>query len=208
MNKYWDNRFKEGKVWGAEPSCTARSASIYFKEHNKSRILVIGSGYGRNANYFFNEGFEVDGIEYSLSGIEIARTDNPSIPYYHGSVFDMPFSEKRYSAIYCYNVIHLFMKQEREALVSLCGQVLENDGLMYFSAFSDEDESYGEGKELEVNTFEVKPAKPVHFYNQKDLKAAFGLYTFIDDGICTETVGSKKCKLRYIVAQNRLDNGH
>ncbi len=201
VEDYWNSRFKAGKVWGSEASGTAFIASEYFKKLKKSDILVIGSGYGRNTNYFYANGFNVEGIEYSKDGVEIARNDNPSIVYYHGSAFDMPLSDKKYSAIYCYNVIHLFMEHDRELLISLCGEVLEEGGVMFFSAFSDEDEDYGLGEELETNTYEIKKNKPVHYYGDMELLEVFKNYRIIEDGTYTEVVGSKECKLRFILVQ-------
>lgn len=201
MNDYWNKRFKAGKVWGNEPSSTTYIAAEYFTKFQKNKLLVIGSGYGRNSRFFHENGYEVEGIEYSKEGIQIARKDNPSIVYYHGSVFDMPFSKKKYSAIYCYNVIHLFMKEQRDTLISLCSEVLEDDGLLFFSAFSDEDSGYGMGYELEDHTFETKKNKPVHYYSENELIEAFEMYKIIDHGLYTEVVGSKNCKLRYILAQ-------
>lgn len=199
---YWNSRFKAGKVWGDDPSGTARIASDYFSEYEKKDVLVIGSGYGRNSNYFYKSGFNVDGIEYAKDGIEIARRDNPNIVYYHGSVFDMPFSTKKYSAIYSYNVLHLFMSKERKQLVSLCKDMLDERGMVFFSVFSDEDEAFGVGNKLEDNTFEVKKGKPVHYYSRAELIESFSEYRIIDVGDYTEIVGNKECKLRYIVAQS------
>jgi SAM-dependent methyltransferase len=149
----------------------------------------------------YENGFEVEGIEYSKDGVEMANHDNPYIRYYHGSAFNMPFNEKKYSAIYCYNVIHLFMEDERERLISLCKKVLKKDGIMFFTAFSDADEDYGRGEELEPNTFENKKNKPVHYYSGQKLIEAFKEYRVIDNGSYTEVVGHKECKLRYIIVQ-------
>jgi SAM-dependent methyltransferase len=198
---YWDSRFKAGKVWGDEPSGTAPIASEYFKRFNKNKILVIGSGYGRNTNYFYDNGYIVEGIEYAKDGIDIARQDNPNIEYFHGSAFDMPLTSTKYSAVYCYNVIHLFMEPQRERLISICSNVLEDGGLLFFSAFSDEDIDYGIGDELETNTFEMKKDKPVHYYGRDELIDSFASYKFLEDGVYTEVVSNKECRLRYIVAQ-------
>lgn len=201
MSDYWKSRFKEGgKVWGDEPSGTAIIASELFRKYKKKDILVIGSGYGRHTNYFHKEGFDVEGIEYSLDGVNIAREDNPSIKYYHGSAFDMPFSDKKYSAIYCYNVIHLFMKGQRSQLIKLCKEVLEEDGLLFVSAFSNEDSCFELGECIEENTFERKKGKIEHYYSLEELKFAFNEFMIVEEDNYVETVGSRVCQLRYIIA--------
>lgn len=201
MTDYWNQRFKMGKVWGSKPSGTSMIAADYFSQYNKRNILVIGSGYGRNANFFHESGYHVEGIEYAWDALVIAQRDNPYITYYHGSIFDIPCGEKKYSAIYCYNVMHLFLKPERNKLIALCQKMLEQEGLVFFSVFSDEDKDYGIGNVIEENTFEQKPGKPVHYYSKDELTKAFGLYSVIHVGEYEEYVGNKECKLRYIVAK-------
>jgi hypothetical protein len=52
---YWNDRFKAGKVWGEQASGTAHMALKCFERFDKKDILVIGSGYGRNSNYFYEK---------------------------------------------------------------------------------------------------------------------------------------------------------
>lgn len=200
MTDYWNERFKAGKVWGSKPSGTANIASDYFTQKGKKSVLVVGSGYGRNANFFYEHGFDVEGIEYAKDAIAIAQQDNPAITYYEGSIFDIPCGDKRYSAIYCYNVIHLFMQHEREELLTICGNLLEQEGILFMTAFSDEDSDYGMGRMTEKNTFEKKAGKPVHYYAYDEFRDAFSGYSIIKAGEYKEPVGDKVCQLRYVIA--------
>ncbi len=207
MGDYWNERFGNGgKVWGVKPSDTAIHAKSIFESNAIQEILVVGSGYGRHSNYFFNEGINVEGVEYSEEGIKLAREDNPEIVYYHGSAFDLPFDDKKYNGIYCYNVLHLFMKELRRDLVERCYETLQSDGIMYFVTFSEQEASFGTGIELEDNTYEHKKGKPVHYYTDEDLRSEFHKFTILDTGLYVEREshgdeGEHEHVLRYIVVK-------
>ena len=46
---------------------------------------------------------------------------------------------------------------------------------MFFTGISDQDASFGQGEEVEENTFAVQPDKILHFFTLDDLKV--GLWT-------------------------------
>jgi SAM-dependent methyltransferase len=184
MNTFWDDRFlNEGKIWGNTPSRTAICACERFERDYVKSVLVPGCGYGRNAVAFYQKGFEVTGIEMSGEALALAEEENPGITYYQGSVLDMPFDDLRYDGIYCYNVLHLFCKREREIFVEKCKDQLAKSGLMFFAVFSDKESSYGKGRMIEENTFESKPGRFVHYYTKDDLIAQFPGFSVLETGL-------------------------
>jgi len=65
---YWDLRFnREGKIWGDKSSTTVSFTIKAFREHNIQKILVVGSGYGRNVEVLAHSGFDVFGLELSTT---------------------------------------------------------------------------------------------------------------------------------------------
>ena len=54
---------------------------------------------------------------------------------------------------------------------------------MFFTVFSEKEESYGKGKQIEKNTFESKPGRPVHYFDEDDLKAHFKKMEILETGI-------------------------
>ncbi len=134
---YWDNRYNnEGKIWGEKPSITAYHAQEIFQKAKVKSILVPGSGYGRHTRFFSNSGFEVTGIEISPVAINIARQFDTMSHFYNASVIDMSFEHKKYDAIYCFNVLHLFRENERKTFLKRCEEKINDDGLMFFTVFS------------------------------------------------------------------------
>lgn len=185
--EYWNKRFlSEGKIWGEFPSKTAMRAIELFRKYNVKKILIPGMGYGRNSKLISSENFEVEGIEISEIACKIAGTHDPNTKIINGSVLDMPFDTEIYDAIYCYNVLHLFLRNERVLFLKKCYNQLKIGGLVFFVVFSDKEKSYGEGKQVEKNTFESKPGRPVHYFSEDDLTNHFKDFLMIETGLVND----------------------
>jgi 2-polyprenyl-3-methyl-5-hydroxy-6-metoxy-1,4-benzoquinol methylase len=184
MNTFWEERFcDEGRIWGDSPSRTAVYAIDLFRKTGVRKVLIPGSGYGRNAEAFARAGFEVTGIEISKTAISLARQGSLKIQYHFGSVLDMPFDNQVYDGIYCFNVLHLFRKDDRAAFLQRCREQLKDGGAMFFVVFSDNESSYGTGRMVEENTFESKPGREVHYYTDEDLVSEFRDLEIIETGM-------------------------
>ena len=181
--EYWESRFKaEGKIWGESPSQSAHAAVKLFLANNVKTVLVPGSGYGRNTKLFSAAGMDVTGIEISETAYEMASQFDPRSKFYKGTVLDMSFDNLKYDAIYCYNVLHLFRQTERELFLQQCKGKLKDGGLIFFTVFSNEESNFGQGTETELNTFESKPGRPVHYFTEGDLKQHFHNFDIINIG--------------------------
>ena len=206
---YWNQRFQnEGYVWGTLPSPTAEHATAIFLKDGVKKILVPGSGYGRNTRIFSEAGFEVTGIEISDTACEMARDYDPQSNIYNGSVLDMPLAPGQYDAIYCYNVLHLFREKERELCLQQCTDRVKDNGLLYFTVFSDREPSFGRYQEVEKNTFESRPGRPVHYFTEAELLDYFKGFDIIESGITEDpenhSEGPHTHVLLYILARKRL----
>jgi SAM-dependent methyltransferase len=204
MNEYWDKRFQaEGKIWGDSPSRTAIHALERFRKADVKTILVPGSGYGRNTKLFSESGFKVTGVEISPTAYMLALKFDTLSRFYNASALDMSFLAEKYDAIYCFNVLHLFRENERKLFLKQCAEKIKDNGLMFFTVFSEKEPSYGKGEETETNTFESKPGRPVHYFTEGDLKAHFKKMKIPETGIMEDpenhgTEGQHTHRLRYI----------
>ncbi|OGN97583.1 MAG: hypothetical protein A2Y89_02805 [Chloroflexi bacterium RBG_13_51_18] len=184
MNKYWDKRYQvEGKIWGESPSRTAEYALKIFEENKAKNILVPGSGYGRNSKLFSAHGFDVVGVEISPTACKIARELDPKTRVYNASALDMSFLFDKFDSIYGFNILHLFREEDRKLFIKQCSYRIKNHGLMFFTVFSEKEESYGKGNEVEENTFESKPRRPVHYFYESDLKDHFKDMEIVETGM-------------------------
>ena len=118
----------------------------------------------------------------------------------------MENNDDLFDAIYCFNTLHLFLANERQKLLEICLDLITKGGFVFFTVFSEEESSYGKGKELEECTFESKIGRPTHYFTEPDLIKHFKDYNIIETGIIEEQEnhgdrGPHTHNLRYILAQ-------
>ncbi|HEY3372849.1 MAG TPA: class I SAM-dependent methyltransferase [Prolixibacteraceae bacterium] len=208
MDEYWESRFKnEGEMWKLEPSDSALLALDLFKANGIRKILIPGFGYGRNARVFIKNGLEVTGIEISQSAIDLAKANGLDCTVHHGSVTSMPFDNTQYEGIFCYALIHLLNKSERQAFLKACYSQLSEGGWMVFVVASTWMNMYGTGKNISKDRFEVSKGLNVFFYHDKAVSAEFSNFGLISCSDIDEPVkymrGYEPMKLKLVICQKR-----
>jgi 2-polyprenyl-3-methyl-5-hydroxy-6-metoxy-1,4-benzoquinol methylase len=202
---YWNTQFSQyNHIWGETHSKSAEIALSLFRQHGVNQILVPGSGYGRNSKLFSTSGFDVTGIEISDEACALAQEYDPATKLYNGSFLDDDLVQSQYQGIYCFNVLQLFLKADRIRFVQRSAQRLSPEGLMFFTGISDQDASFGQGEEVEENTFAVKPDKILHYFTLDDLKNHFKGFKILEVGELEDQVshtlyGLKCYQVRYIL---------
>lgn len=167
-------------MWKFLPSDSALFAQDIFKQSNIRKILIPGCGYGRNAKLFYDEGFDVTGIEISQSAIELGKRNGLLYPVFYGSVTQMPFDDTIYDGIFCYALIHLLNQRERYRFLQNCINQLSSDGIMIFMVVSKKSDLYGRGKLLAKDRFLVSRGLPVFFYDETAVEREFGKYGLLE----------------------------
>lgn len=174
MTEYWESRFKtEGTMWKFEPSDSAIVALNLFRSDKIKTILIPGIGYGRNARLFCENGFHVTGIEISQAAIDLAKTNGLTCKIHHGSVTSMPFDDQHYEGIFCYALIHVLNKTERNRFLKSCFNQLIPGGLMIFAVASKQMSLFGTGKLLSKDRFELAKGLKVFFYDSESVAREF-----------------------------------
>lgn len=173
--EFWETNFIEKQeMWGFEPSHSAVLTKDFFVEKSIKNILIPGIGYGRNAQIFRDNGIKVTGIEISKTAIEMAgKHYGTEMIIYHGSVTDMPFDNNQYDGIFCYALIHLLNSSEREKLICDCYNQLADNGYMVFTVISKEAATYGKGKFVSKDRYEIFDGVKMFFYDRASVHAAF-----------------------------------
>lgn len=181
MAEYWETKFKDGGlIWDFLPSDSAIRTIDIFKSNQLNQILIPGFGYGRNARIFIENGFDVTGIEISISAIELARANDINCTIHHGSVTSMPFDNKQYDGIFCYALIHVLNKKERQFFLKSCISQLKDNGLMIFVVASTQTSLFGTGKKLSKNRFKISNGLNVYFYDNLSIYKEFSQYGLIN----------------------------
>jgi len=198
--------FREGKIWGESPSKSAFYALKLFKKYKLKKILIPGSGYGRHTKLFSANNYKTVGIEISENAIKIAKKFDPKTTFINNSVMEMDIINEIFDAIYCYNVLHLFLTNKRQKFLKQCYYLLKTRGFVFFTVFSEVEPSYGRGKELENHTFESKPGRPTHYFFKEDLINHFNEFKIIETDTIEEQEdhgerGQHTHILRYLFGQ-------
>ncbi|MBX0290637.1 class I SAM-dependent methyltransferase [Hymenobacter sp. HSC-4F20] len=174
--EFWETAFTEKQeMWGFEPAKSAVVAKDLFIQHSIKQVLIPGIGYGRNAQVFRDAGMTVTGIEISQTAIDMARKHyGTDTTIYHGSVTDMPFDARQYDGIFCYALLHLLGSAEREKVIQDCYKQLSENGYMVFTAISKTAPTYGKGKYVSKDRYEILDGVTLYFYDKESIEAEFG----------------------------------
>ncbi|GAA4330365.1 class I SAM-dependent methyltransferase [Mucilaginibacter gynuensis] len=174
--EFWEKSFIEKQeMWGFEPSNSAVITKDFFVEKGVENILIPGIGYGRNAQIFRDKGIAVTGIEISKTAIEMAKKHyGTEMIIYHGSVTEMPFDNCLYDGVFCYALIHLLDSSQRKKLISDCYNQLTEGGYMIFTAISKDAHTYGQGKFISEDRYEIFEGVNMFFYDRQSINAEFG----------------------------------
>lgn len=208
--QYWETRFREGGlIWGVEPSPAAGWAGEWFKQEGSSRILVPGAGYGRNSKALSGH-FRVEALELSEEAVKLGQVWDTQTVFRQGSILDPSAVSGPYDGIFAYDVLHLFLEQEREQLMSNFARWLKPGGLLCLTCFSDGDSHCGQGRQLEEGTYEYMPGKHAHFFTEADLLRHVDDFQVAEMGIMDEQLryedGSvKRYRLRYAAVRRKGD---
>jgi len=174
--EFWEHAFKEKKeMWGFEPSNSAIQTKEFFLQNSIRNILIPGIGYGRNAQVFKDSGITVTGIEISETAINMAKKHFGSDTIiYHGSVTDMPFDKCKYEGIFCHGLIYLLAYNEREKVIQDCFNQLTENGYMIFTVISKQASTYGQGKLISNDRYEMFGGVSIFFYDHESIETEFG----------------------------------
>jgi SAM-dependent methyltransferase len=173
--EFWESAFHEKQeMWGFEPSKSAVLTKDFFVQQSVKSILIPGIGYGRNAQLFINNGIAVTGIEISKTAIEMAgKHYGTGMTIHHGSVTDMPFDNNKYDGLFCYALIHLLDSSERVKLIRDCYHQLSENGYMVFTVISKEAPTYGQGKLVSKDRYELFGGVILFFYDIASIHEEF-----------------------------------
>lgn len=213
QKEYWNQRFTEGEIWGDEPCPSAVMSIDFLKAIEATNIFVPGCGYGRNSLFFGQNGLEVFATDFSDVAINHAikkahQVNCYNITYFSGDLFKSSSQFKqKFDAIFLSNVIHLFLKKEREVLFNIMSSLLKQNGLFIFTCISTSDsKNYGKGDEVEYNTF-ANHGKNLHFFTKKEIEELLSpLYKIKDHKLHTQTESdptgaTEELQLWFIVGQ-------
>lgn len=172
---FWTKRYaNEGKVWGDTPTGGVKLFKPILKKKKVQSVLDLGCGYGRDSLFLVKNGFWVTGVDSSPKAIELAEElieAELNVKFFEGNASQLSFPPKTFDAVWSANLVHLYKEEERAKLVQEIRKVLVNKGILGLYVCSVNDPKYGEGKEIEHNTFIPEGHHALHFFDVQELKS-------------------------------------
>ena len=107
----WDEMYQKGNVaWGHIPATFLQE--IIDKIPNKSRILDLGCGAGRNSKLLFDKGHTVTGIDSSIVAIEKAR-ELCNATFLQEDLITNDWIDQKFDVVLDFGFLHSWPKEEK-----------------------------------------------------------------------------------------------
>lgn len=199
QNSLWDTRYaNEGFLWGERPGPASDiliGAITMLKAtdaQTQLRILDFGTGYGRDAVHFANNGFVAVGIDESPVGLELAeqlrrkaqKSDdrNGYAIFQRGDIGTMKsYPTGSFDAVFSHRTLHLLKPNTLKSFATQAARLLQPDGILCISArsfkdFNPEQMRWLPGQENKAAeyTLEGRKGHIVNFFDKDRFSKLFG----------------------------------
>ncbi len=180
-SKTWEAAWRERhshELWSV-PDTEVAALLETLRGEGVEKVLDLGFGLGRHVILFAREGFDTHGIEPTSSGFayceEWLEAEGLHADIRTGEMTELPYGDGFFDFVLSWNVIyHGTLSRLRKALEEI-RRVARKGGLVYLTMNSTRNKHYGQGTEIEPDTF-LNPMKmdgdlPHHYSDEGEVKA-------------------------------------
>ncbi len=190
---FWDERYhQEDCIWGVEPSITVKTCLTELKNRNAKKILDLGCGYGRDALYLAQHGFDVVGVDSSEKALNIGRQQAEAkglaVKFLYQDALDLKdFSDHAFDAVVSHRFLHLILDiNQQQAMVVEIYRVLKPDGIVSLSLRGIDDPSRNNSKQNSDGSEELA-FRPGHKIKVMSLEGLRRLFQF-ENRFCVQSI--------------------
>lgn len=148
-----------------------------YEKRNKLKVLIDGFASGRHVIYFAKEGFDTYGIDKEEVAVKNANEwlnlENLSATITQADALRLPFEQVFFDIVVDFGMIEHFKLENRKMAFEEINRVLKKGGVFIFVPKNNADHYYGQGEEIEKDTFILNTyflkGMPTHFYSKDDL---------------------------------------
>lgn len=160
----------------------------YEVKRKVNRVLDLGSGNGRHAIYFAEQGFEVSGVDISEQAIAWAKDWSSGkglqIDFRVADIVALPFEDSTFDVVVSHGVLDHVSSEVSQKAIHEVRRVLKTGGLFYCDLRSTEDYEFGMGRQISRNEFILDRGYErgliQHFFDKQEVDALFdGLFRII-----------------------------
>ena len=182
MSSIWDRIYQtDNSFFGEEPSNFALSCyNGYIKKESLiKKILELDCGQGRDVLFFASKGIDVTAVDFSsiaIKGLIKRAKERNLLNNIHASIFDPtnkpnPFSKDESDVVFSHVFFNMrFTWEQLKFMFQEIRRVLKHDGFNLFSVRNHNDKSYGQGKKIDNDIYDIDGFQ-IRFYTKQHVKA-------------------------------------
>lgn len=182
----WEKIFNE-QEWGKYPSESLIqfvARNFYKSERPKIKILEVGCGTGANIWYISREGFDVYGIDGSVTAVEKARerieNEKLKAELIIGDIVKLPYENSFFDVVIDNECLYANTLDSTLSIIKEISRVLKPEGKFYSRTFSDKMYIGKSQKSIAYNEFTNISDGPlankgfVRLTSEKDIEIIYG----------------------------------
>jgi len=124
------------------PYVNKENIDFFIDKLNGDKILDIGCGSGRDAEYFANKGLDVIGIDLSNRFIEISQAKVPKAKFIKMDMRNINFPVNSFDGIWSMaSILHIPKLEVKDTIIKF-REVLKTNGIIYISVKLGEGEKF------------------------------------------------------------------
>jgi ubiquinone/menaquinone biosynthesis C-methylase UbiE len=134
-----------------------------------SIIVDLGTGVGRDALYFAENGHEVIAADFSKVVIEQDRQalDRPDLQFMVSDISDgLPFKSESVDVVFARLSLHYYDNKTTKSIFRDISRILIPGGILAFACKTTNDPEYGQGTEIENDFFIFPNGHARHFFTE------------------------------------------
>lgn len=170
----WDNYYRQSNdlAWKEEPDDFLLENLNLLPKQTGLSVLDIASGDGRNTKVFFNNENSICCVDLSSTALSKIRdlciNSNLKVPQLISEDFlKVNFVENQFDTVICFDGLPQMM-ETKEIIQKICS-LTKIGGLIIFNFFTKGDCAYGEGTQIDDNSFFYKETL-FKFLNESEVK--------------------------------------
>jgi ubiquinone/menaquinone biosynthesis C-methylase UbiE len=145
-----------------------------IKDKNFKTLLEIGAGFGSDAIYFAEQGFDVTAVDYVKSSTDkikerIKEKEIKNCKVLLKDAKHIDFEDNSFDVIYSHFGLHYFDDKTTTAIFTKLHRILKTKGMIFIKCKSTEDIKFGKGKKVEENTYHYLD-RTIHFFDKEYMK--------------------------------------
>lgn len=169
-NSAWDRDYRQrGRLWGGSKRAIPNLPA-------GSRVLELGCGNGKTLSAMLHQPWQTAALDISCRAAEIAMSDsNGRADILVADARRLPFKDGSFDAVMAFHVTGHLLSEGRRLMASESARVLRHGGRLFFRDFGAEDMRFGQGREVEPQTYERGEGILTHYFTEQETIELFSM---------------------------------